>query len=508
LDIDLDKLDEVLSPSEFKFNSMIKPEYLPAYEDVDKTLLGVGAGLGSAYMLKKALPEQTVRHFANQSMNFLEGFYKPGITQSGKLSLYGKEALKATGRMAKMAANPYEAIAYANTGVSPLIKSKIGSMEAELKAIDNAFLKGDYGKIAYHKKGEKKGMIDAQRGAVKKVKQLKNKLIKERHYKILNDAANREIFGGKISKILTEYRQRKPHLKNYWDYDKVGNQFRKLTSSDDVAEYVVSRQSKGLPWKKQRLSMWSVDKMGKKITNPNLRYIKWLDNNISGVLRGAQFNYPTYEALSALKTGNMGKMEAFDYLRKKGFNPDIIGKKIVFNFSPAIKSNFDWGGYNAVAEWDYSKKGKVILHATDLRDTPLSSTFKGKNVLNYVQSKPISIKSIKEHTDMSTKPNFVEPKEYKKSQNTKLKPIDALEKKTRGELVKAGTLEPGGQIKTVRKDVHTVLDKANKAKTNVKLRQVLKSGAKGRNILKYLKYAGKGLSAAGLAALAFELLND
>ena len=504
MDIDLDNIDEVLNPSEFKLDFSVKPEYIPEFEETDKTLLGIATGLGSGYMLKKALPEQTVRHFANQSMNFLEGFYKPGITKYGKLSLYGQEALKATGRMIKMAGTPYEAIAYANTGVSPLIKSKIGSMEAELKAIDDAFLKGDYGKIAYHKKGEKKGMIDAQRGAIKKVKQLKSKLIKERHYKILNDAANREIFGGKTSRILTEYRQRKPHLKNYWDYDKVGNQFRKLTSSDDVAEYVVSRQSKGLPWKKERLSMWSVDKFGKKIKNPNLRYIKWLDNNISGVLRGAQFNYPTYEALSALKTRNMGKMEAFDYLRRKGFNPDIIGKKIVFNFSPSIKSNFDWGGYNAVAEWDYSKKGKVILHATDLRDTPLSSTFKGKNVLNYVQSKPISIKSIKEHTDMSTKSNYVTQKDYKKSQKTKLKPINPLEKKTRVELVRAGALEPGGQIKTVRKDAHKVLEKANRAKDKIKLKNI----AKSKGALKYLKYAGRGLSAAGLALLAVSLLTD
>ena len=39
--------------------------------------------------------------------------------------------------------------------------------------------------------------------------------------------------------------------------------------------------------------------------------------------------------------------------------------KIMFSFSPSIKSNFDWGGYNAVAEWDYKRPTKVRFHATD-----------------------------------------------------------------------------------------------------------------------------------------------
>ena len=140
-----------------------------------------GLALGSAYMARKAIPEQTIRHFANQSMNFLEGFYKPGITELGKMSLYGQEATKATGRMIKMAANPYEAIAYAKTGVSPLIKEKIASMEGELKAIDDAFLRGKYGeKIAYKTdKKTRKKVIDTSRGAIGQAKKIKNKIIKE-----------------------------------------------------------------------------------------------------------------------------------------------------------------------------------------------------------------------------------------------------------------------------------------------------------------------------------------
>ena len=451
-------------------------------------------------MAKQAIPEQAIRHFANQSMNFLEGFYKPGITEWGKGSLYAQEGIKAAGRVIKMAANPYESIAYDKTGVSSLIKQKIGSMEAELKVIDDKYLAGDYGEQI---KFNRDGSIKKGGSVIKKAKQAKNRIIKERHYKILNDAANREIFGGKISNVLTDYRKRKPHLQNFWDYDKVGNQFRKLTGNDDIAEYIVSRHKIGLPGFKRNLSMGTFDKVTGKLikSNPNMRYIKWFDSSVSGVLRGAQFNYPTYEALNELKTGRMGQTQAINYLQKKGFNPTKIGKKILFNFNPSIKSNFDWGGYNAVAEWDYSRKGKVILHATDLRDTPISSFFKGKNVLNYVKSKEISIKTIKNNTDMETKPNKITPEEYaKKTKSRKLDPVKSM---NRQQVLKSGMLEPGGQIKTIRKDIHTVGSKAQKSYENVHLRNLFKKSTKAsKSLLKYGKYLGKATSAAGLLSLA------
>lgn len=494
-DINLEGSEDFLSPDESIDDGLLK-------------LATMGAATAGVYMGAKSVPKQSLRHFANQSMNFLEGFYKPGITEWGKMSLYGKEAVKATGRTIKMAANPYESIAYARTGVSPLIKSKISSLKEELINVDMKFLQGDYGKISYHKKGKLKGTPNVNAGAIKKVRQLKNKLIKERHYKVLNDAANREIFGGKISPLLTEYRRRKPNLKNYWDYDKVGNQFRASAGNNDVAEYVISRQSTGLPGNKKRLSMWSTDKSGKRIKNPNLRYIKWLDNSVSGVLRGAQFNYPTYEALSEMKTKRMGKKQAFDYLEKKGFKPSIRGKKILFSFSPAMKSNFDWGGYNAVAEWDYSRKGNVTFHATDLRDTPMSSLFKGKNVVNYVQAKDVDIKTIKKHTDMDTKPNFVEEEKYKKSQQRKLKPLTLIEEKTRADIYKSKLLEPGGQVKTIEKELYTLKDKADKAKSRVKISNLLKAGAKEKNLLKYAKYARNFTTSGLLLAAATYLASQ
>jgi len=53
LDINLDKIDEVLSPSEWNIDFSIKPEYVDAFKDTDKTLLSVAASVPAAYAAKK-----------------------------------------------------------------------------------------------------------------------------------------------------------------------------------------------------------------------------------------------------------------------------------------------------------------------------------------------------------------------------------------------------------------------------------------------------------------------
>ncbi len=336
---------------------------------------------------------------------------------------------------------------------------------------------------------------------------------------MLNDAANREIFDGKISGALTDYRTRKPNQKAYWDYDKIGKGFRASAGDDEIAEYIASRQSSGLPGMKSRLSMGEFDKTGKLIKpNSNLRYIRWMDNSISGVLRGAQFNYKTYELLDTLSRNRMGQKQALSAI--KGL-ADVKGSgitkpyltnsgKILFNFSPSIKSNFDWGGYNAVVEWDYKKPNKVRLHATDLRDTPLSSFFKGKNVLNYVDSKEIDIKRIKDrgHVDMDTKPNFkrVDPSKPKVNTSQPLK--DPVKIQTRKELLKSGVLKEGGIYKTIKKDLGDVKSKFERSKKRNTLESVIKKGVRSKGMGKYLRYAGRAMSAAGLAGLALQLYAE
>ena len=482
--------DKVLEDMKLNFDNILNPDESDSqYNNFNSNngllqLAKKGAPLaalgGAAYMGKSAIPSNMPRHLANHAMNFLEGFYQPG---ANKPLLYAQELGKSVGRLGYAAVNPREAISYANTGVSRLIEQKIKSLPEELNEVDKKYLAGEYG--------------ESGDTAIKKAKQAKNKLIKERHYKVLNDAANREIFGGKKSRLLENYRKRKPHLKNYWDFDKTGKGFLKSVGGDlDKANYLTSRHSIGhgeLP------GVGRFFKNEKLLTsNPNLRYIKWFDNSISGVLRGAQFNYKTYEILEALKRNRMNQGQALSALKSAGMNPYLAKDgKIMFSFSPSIKSNFDWGGYNAVAEWDYKKPGRVRFHATDLRDTPISSIFKGKNVLNYVESKEIDIAKMKDHVDKETKPNFVR-KDKLKTKPTKLDPKKVL---TRQQILDSGQLESGGQYKTIRKDLDKIAKGKARSRNMVKLKTISK------NMLKYGKYAGKGLSAAGLASLALMLLN-
>jgi hypothetical protein len=362
-----------------------------------------------------------------------------------------------------------------------------------LKLVDKKYLDGEYGQ---------KGQT-----AIDKAKQAKGKLIKERHYKVLNDAANREIFGGKISKVLTDYRKRKPHLKNYWDYDKVGKGFLKSARNPEIAEYLISRHNIG------HAELPGVGKLFKQrslhLNNPNLTYIKWFDNSISGVLRGAQFNYKTYELLNTLKHTATNTSEAMRAIKNAGYipNPTANGK-VLFSFSPSIKSNFDWGGYNAVAEWDPSKAGKVRFHATDLRDTPISSVFKGKHVLNYVKSKEINIVDMKEHVDDGSKVSY---SKVRKKMAPRDKDIKKL--KTREDIVRSGKLKVGGQYKTIRENLHIIRDKKIRSKKRLTaknvLKQAIKKGKLPKNVFKYVKgLGGVGLGAAGILLLANTMFGD
>ena len=507
MDINLDTLDDMFNPDESgsEYDNSNSAEGLLG---AAKTMGSIGALGAAGYAAKSAIPKGINRDFANHSMNFLEGFYKPGITSSGKIKLYAAEAAKASGRLISTSLNPREAVSYANTGVSRLVEQKIDSITMELDAIDRKYIDGEYGEALEF---DNKGNVKKGHSAIKKAKAAKNKVIKERHYKVLNDAANREIFGGKESKILTDYRKRKPHLRNFWDHDvtgvgknrKYGTGFLKSAGGLDKANYIASRHNIGhgeLPgvgrfFTKQKLIT----------SNPNLRYIKWLDNSISGVLRGAQFNFKTYEVLEAMKRNKMGQNQALSALRGlsevkgSGIGSPTLFKdgKIMFNFSPSIKSNFDWGGYNAVAEWDYNHPTKVRFHATDLRDTPISSLMKGNNVLNYVESKEVNIATMKDHVDMETKPNYV------KSDKIKAKKIVNPDKiPTRQEFVKSGGLNSGGQYKTMR----TGMDKISDSKKTSRSR--LKIGHYNKNMIKYLSKIGRIGSAAALAYTAYQLFSD
>jgi hypothetical protein len=506
-DIRNQSLDEVRSEAELYSHEMLGGvDYTldPPDEasNLGKGLLGVGVGAGALYAGGKMMPKNLPTHLGTHAMNFLEGFYKKG---ANKNKLYAQELSKAIGRLGLTAINPKEAIAYANTGISRLMENKIHLLDGELAQIDTNYVNGEYGLS-----GKK---------AREKARKAKNKIIKERHYKVLNDAANRELFDTQESKALTKYRKRKPHLQNWWDYDRTGKGFLKSARSQEVADFITSRHTVG----HGELPM-GIGKTGHKIApgifkkdpllmgNPKLKYIKWFDNSVSGVLHGAQFNYKTYELLNDLKHNARTIDDAVMAIERAGYkvNPLKDGKRVLFSFSPSIKSNFDWGGYNAVAEWNIKNPTKVRFHATDLRDTPISSLFKGNHVLNYVESKKMNIIDMKEHIDKETNPNFKNTEKVIIDE-AKNKKVNIPKMKQREKDVANGKIKPRGQIKTIKKDLGKIHETKIRSKKKLTAKNILKSTIKKKklpkNVAKYLtRVGGAGFRAAGGIGLAASLI--
>ena len=110
--IDLNYLDEMVSPPDEN-------------QGVDN-LLGVVVGGGAVYAGVKMLPKNMPGHFADHAYNYLDGFYAKNANQS---ALYAKELAKSIKRIGLTALNPREAISYANTGITSLVKESIDGVD-------------------------------------------------------------------------------------------------------------------------------------------------------------------------------------------------------------------------------------------------------------------------------------------------------------------------------------------------------------------------------------------
>jgi len=468
-------------------------------------LLGVAALMGGAYTASRAMPASFGRRYADHMSNFLQGFYEPG---ANKALLYGQEAQKGAGRLLRTALSPTEAIAYRATGVSSFLKESIDTMKDDLRQVDRDFVEGKYGGLSGDQKN-RKGL----ESAMDRAKQAKRQIIKERHYKALNDSANRHIFGGKRSKVLEDYRKKEGRKgTKAWFYKSNAKEFLESGAGNNKEKmnYILSRHKVGTHEGVRGL----VSKQGLNLVNPKtLKYLKWTDNSISGVLRGAQFNFKTYQILDTLKKGRFGQGAAISAIQSAGYNPTLLSNgRILFSFSPAMKSNFDWGGYNVVAEWDYKNPGKVRFIGTDLRDTPASSMFKGKHVLNYVESKKMNIISMKDNVDINTAPKYITKKEFKAKAQAKTNPKNLL---NRQQIVDNDLLRLGKQHDNIIHDLEKVSERKDRSsrgqhnlikRTGSKIMKGDLTGAyKGlsRSALRYgslAARAGGGIGMMGLAA--------
>ena len=103
-------------------------------------------------------------------------------------------------------------------------------------------------------------------------------------------------------------------------------------------------------------------------------------------------------------------------------NATVIGNNVVFSISPAIKSQYDWGGYNAVGIWNKSRPDKIRFIATDVPDTPLPGTGGKVPGIKFVDSKEITISDSKVAKEMNSNSlRKINPAEYERRRLAALK---------------------------------------------------------------------------------------
>ena len=451
------QLDDVVQDSLSATESFISDRIQPAGERLlnlalenKKTSTELASAASLAYGAQKVidnLPKGGVgQMYADHSMNFLEGFY---AKNAPKKTLYAQEFKKATERLGRLFVDPKGIIAYKGTGVSKLTDDFIKTLDADLLNVDERYVAGEFGN---------------GKTAIEKAARAKKKHLKQRHYKVLNDAANRTIFSGKNSRILNKYRLN--NGKPWWTSSD-GKEFLKIAGSKTKAQYMMKVHTIGhqnIPfYGKFHQKMFGDKRLD---FGPNTEFIKWSDNYVSGITHGAQFNPKTYFALEDIKNNPKIKTitDAMVHLDDvHGIKTTKLGNnRLLFNFSPTIKSNFDWGGYNAVAEWSIKDRGRVTFTGTDLRDTPISSMFKGKNVLNYVEAKNVNISDLKEEAEI-----FDDEPQAKKSNRGRKKggfnePKPGAQTKRIND-VREGLTSPKGSlyrnIDTNLKDITTSMDR-------------------------------------------------
>ena len=330
------------------------------WEDKDK----LGKSLLSYAMLAVPLAIAT-RKFpsavALSSMqNFLAGFYKKGVGQMGKGARFLKEGAKSQLELAgRQAFSPGRSWAQRVTGISARTHRKI---KRNLDAID--VLRAELA-TGVRSKTEVSKLIQHAR--------------KEIHAKLTNDYANQIMITNRKflpSHPLAQYVERTGTRAKMPHVAKLSHKDAKALYGDKQLRHMLDLQD--VPLEGTQLLMYS-------------------ETPIQGVLRGIQFDRPVYNWFKRInklqKTGKVNAESVRDELVEMGLEPRVIDGKITFNLSPARKSNYDWGGYRGVVQWDPTKPSKVKFMATDKRDIFMFKAGK-KPVVNVSQTKEIEIPQV------------------------------------------------------------------------------------------------------------------
>jgi hypothetical protein len=323
------------------------------------------AGGTSAAVLK--LTGDNRSRIAQYPYNFLKGFYGGGQINQGLA--VGREVAANALPIMRDLVDPRTSYAYKQTGMSTRgynellklqddISNRQETMGRQLNP-DQTF-KSSKHKTEFFK--NKKALGVAQR---------------QQFYKMINDYSNRYL-----------YRDNPP-------------------ATDDVARFAkqwvkpvtTERAMVNLGGNKEIMDWMVKGQPGIKDVNK----VKFLEHKmgakVGDVMRGAQFDRPVYKAFVQMNEIGLDKMDASSYKKAilnagiKEENIKTFGDKVFFKVSPGIKPNYDWGGYQAIVEYDEARPGKVKFHATDKRDL-FGMKLGGKNVLNIAPAKEIKIPEI------------------------------------------------------------------------------------------------------------------
>ena len=430
---------------------------MPDRDDIYPVLAGSGSVIAGGSLLKRAMQDPNFKQMSTASMhNFLPGFYRKGITQVGRYSKAAKEGIRGGASAIKQGLDPRDSYAYKSSGVSNRLAGKITENHGNIKKIAERYLSDkDY------------TFKQAQRDITFQVK--------ESHAKITSDYSNARLYEGARgqSKTLKDYVGRKGSRKGTIDFvsNSTINQAIKDVGREELA---YMRDVQGI--------------------SPNRRMFlqRYGRQAIQNPLRGIQFEprvYNAFKQLAALRQdGQLTQSSLLSVLDDVGLLQNKKGKpmfrqltknKIAFNLSPAIKTNFDWGGYNGMVVWDKKNPDVVKLLASDKRD--LFNIKMNRNGLNYVKPQTLKIASFEQdfnkavvEVEKAVEESLIDkPKKKKTSPKKKITPISS-QAKVKLLVDRYGVGQPEGvdklgkQHKSVIKAQEKVLEERRKAETRAK----------------------------------------
>ena len=305
-------------------------------------------GEGGQYFQKKALDHMD---------NYLEGYYSG--QKGAKMLSFGKEAGKAAKGIAASYFNPFDTYAYEATGLTQKGWNQLQVYQEELNKIYDDF--NQETKLTKNK-------IKIYNNKVKSVH-------KKINAKLINDSVNYSMFSEETGKgnIIEKYG--------------------KKTKQIEVLDYKNAKIKKSLGFSRP-IAKILTDAQGIDIDN-TLFALKRKNVVTGDVLHSLQFDKRAAGLFAEMnKLGNKPTTkQVTDFLDSREWKYTQHNNKVFFHLSPKGKPDLDWGGYNGIVEWDRTKKGKIKLHANDMRDW---GKFRvgDRPVLNMVRPKEISIPQI------------------------------------------------------------------------------------------------------------------